>query len=102
MALGVRALVAALERAVDGVEAFTPLAVAIADRGPSPGAVRADGEGARLLARQELGVGLTPLGAQKRHGVDALERREAGDRTRADPEPAGDRGGKLLYPSVVV
>src|SRR5262249_26782876 len=63
-ALPIRVLVAARERALDGVEVFAPPAGSIAHRGESPGAVRCDGEGARLFARQELGVALAPLGAQ--------------------------------------
>src|SRR5438874_10228848 len=103
MTLPVRALVAALERPLDRVEVLARLVRhARAWRRPAKGAVRPDGESARRLALQELGVGLAPLRAQIRHGVDALERRETGDRPRADAQPPGDRAGELAHPGVVV
>src|SRR5581483_10678604 len=102
MALPVRAPVAALERAIDGVEILAPLAVAIADRRPGPGAVRRDGKGAWLLGCEELGIGVAPVRAQIRHGVDARERRETGDRRGADAQAGGDRTRQLAHPGVVV
>src|SRR5919204_4869388 len=103
MALPVRALVAALERPLDRVEVLARLVGhAGAWRGPAEGAVRRDGKGARRLALQDPAVGLAPSGAQIGYGVDALERREPGNRTRTDAETAGDRGGELAHPAVVV